>query len=110
VFEFSPEEGTPAYAMKPKITGRVAKERHRGIMAAQQAISREILKGKVGRTYRVICDSVSENGKLVCRSDGQSPEIDGAILIEGKLEDYAGRFFDVQITDASEYDMRGKAK
>jgi ribosomal protein S12 methylthiotransferase len=107
VFEFSPEEGTPAYKMKPRVPSRTAKARRHGIMADQQQISREILAGKVGKIYRVLCDSISDTGDFICRSEGQSPEIDGAILLADQGNDYTGKFFNVQITESSEYDMRG---
>jgi ribosomal protein S12 methylthiotransferase len=107
VFAFSPEEGTAAFRMKPRVPARVANERRNNIMAVQQQISSEILAGKVGNTYQVICDGTDESGMLVCRSSSQSPEIDGAILLEGTPEAYMGRFFNVKITGASEYDMRG---
>ncbi len=107
VFAFSPEEGTAAFRMKPRVPVRVANERRHNIMAVQQQISSEILAGKVGNTYQVICDGADESGMLVCRSCGQSPEIDGAILVEGNPEAAMGRLFNVKITGSSEYDMRG---
>jgi ribosomal protein S12 methylthiotransferase len=107
VFAFSPEEGTPAYRMRPRVPQRVAAERRHNIMALQQRISKEILASKVGKTYRALCDGANGKGLLVCRSEEQSPEIDGAILLKGKPEDFAGGFFNVEITGASEYDMRG---
>jgi ribosomal protein S12 methylthiotransferase len=109
VFEFSPEEGTPAFQMKPRVPSRTAKARRHGIMAAQQQISREILSGKIGKTYTVIADGLSDTGELICRSAEQSPEIDGAIFVPGDTSELMGKFFKVLITESSEYDMRGKA-
>jgi ribosomal protein S12 methylthiotransferase len=108
VFAYSPEEGTPAYAMKPRVPAGTAKRRRHGIMAAQQRISAEILRGKTGRTYEVVADGFSEDGDLVCRSCEQAPDIDGAILVEGGCAEPGGKPFNVRITGSSEYDMRGE--
>jgi ribosomal protein S12 methylthiotransferase len=108
VFAYSPEEGTPAYAMKPRVPVKTAKRRRHDIMAAQQRISAEILRGKVGRTYEVVADGYDENGDLVCRSCEQAPDIDGAIFVEGGSAEPGGKPFNVRITGSSEYDMRGE--
>lgn len=106
-FEFSREEGTPAYDMKPRVPARIAKTRRHGVMAAQQQISREILAGKVGSTASVVTDGISENGELVCRTEGQSPDIDGVTVVNCGDDSLVGKAFNVRITESSEYDMRG---
>lgn len=108
VFAYSPEEGTPAYSMKPKAPLKTAKMRRNEIMAAQQRISAEILRGKVGKTYTVVADGYSEIGDLVCRSCEQAPDIDGVIFVDGGSAEPGGMPFDVRITKSYEYDMRGE--
>lgn len=108
VFAFSPEEGTPAYRMKPRVPAKTAKLRMHEIMAAQQRISGEILRGKLGNTYEVAADGYDGNGDLVCRSGEQAPDIDGAILVDGGSAEPDGKPFNVRIVGSYEYDMRGE--
>ena len=105
-FIFSPEEGTPAYRMKPRVLAKAAKARHHEIMMAQQAISGEILSSKVGSTCSAIADSMTD-GLLVCRSCGQAPDIDGVIYVDGSDVSNVGKILNIKITGASEYDLRG---
>jgi ribosomal protein S12 methylthiotransferase len=107
-FAFSPEEGTPAYAMKPRVPAKVARRRRGELMAIQQQISAEILKGKVGRAYTVVADGYSDKGALVCRSEAQAPDIDGVIFVDGASAGPDGKPFRVRITESYEYDMRGE--
>ena len=110
VFEFSPEEGTPAFSMKPRVPARTAKTRRHEIMMAQQAISREILAAKAGMVLPVVCDGAADDGSLICRTEGQAPEIDGITAVDGAEEELIGKAFDVKITETTEYDMRGVKK
>lgn len=107
VFSFSPEEGTPAHGMKPRVPARTAKSRRHEIMMEQQTVSREILHGYIGKTVSVVCDGTTEAGDLLCRTAGQAPEIDGITAVEGDEAAYSGKTLQVKITEASEYDMRG---
>jgi len=47
-------------------------------------------------------------GKLVCRSQFESPEVDGEILVASasvETGSLVGRYLDVRITGADEYDL-----
>ncbi len=107
VFEFSPEEGTPAFSMRPKVPLRVSKSRRHEIMMTQQDISREILAAKVGLVLPVVCDGVADNGGMVCRTEGQAPEIDGVTYVGDIGESMIGKQLFVRITESNEYDLRG---
>ena len=76
-------------------------------MRVQQNISAELEAEKVGRTMRVIIDR-REGDYYVGRTEYCSPEVDPEVLIpadEAKLE--IGRFYDVRMTDAEEFDLYG---
>ena len=77
------------------------------LMRVQQNISAELEAVKVGRTMRVIIDR-QEGDYYVGRTEYCSPEVDPEVLIpadEAKLE--IGRFYDVRMTDAEEFDLYG---
>ena len=77
------------------------------LMRVQQNISAELEAEKVGRTMRVIIDR-QEGDYYVGRTEYCSPEVDPEVLIpadEAKLE--IGRFYDVRMTDAEEFDLYG---
>ena len=74
-----------------------------GLMEAQSKISYAFNASRVGTVTRVLADSYSD-GVLVCRSEFESPEVDGEILVRGP-EKLVGTFFDVKITGADEYDL-----
>ena len=75
-------------------------------MAIQQQISSEICEARKGTVMRVIADR-TEGDYMVCRSQYDSPEVDGEVLV--RIEDLdgvnIGDFFDVKITAADEYDL-----
>ena len=51
------------------------------------------------------------DGVLVCRSQTESPEVDGEILVEPALaapETLIGQFIDVDVIGANEYDLIAK--
>lgn len=107
VFEFSPEEGTPAFSMKPKVPIRTAKARRHGIMAAQQEISRELLTARIGQIVPVVCDGPGESDEFICRTEGQAPEIDGVTYVRGLDDSMVGKALNIKVSEASEYDMWG---
>jgi len=109
VFVYSQEEGTPAAAMPDQIPEELKQERYARIMELQQRISRKKMMHRVGKVERVIIDGVSDESPLitVARSEGEAPEVDGAIYI-GNAHPPAGSFVNVTITDASDYDLVGE--
>ncbi len=108
VFTYSPEEGTPASALKPRVPRDVAEERLDRIMKAQSKISLKKNKGLIGSTQRVLVDGM-EDLALIGRLQTQAPEIDGSVFLS-ETEAEPGKFIEVTITDAAEYDLMGKAE
>lgn len=106
VFPYSPEEGTKAYAMKPRPKNHTALKRCEIIMDLQKMISREICAAKIGSVTEVIIDSVCENHdfSFEARTRGDAPEIDGRVFIrDGRAA--PGDFKQVTIADADDYDL-----
>ncbi|MBQ7213416.1 MAG: 30S ribosomal protein S12 methylthiotransferase RimO, partial [Bacteroidales bacterium] len=49
-----------------------------------------------------------EDGYYVGRTEADSPEVDGEVLIEKKVPLEVGQFYDIRITGADEYDLTGE--
>lgn len=106
VFPYSEEEGTySALNLKDDVPQEEKEHRAARIMQIQEEISLQNNLAKVGRTMRCIVDG-RQGDYYVARSEYDSPEVDQEILIpaDGKRL-CRGRFYDVCITDAEDYDL-----
>ena len=113
VFTYSDEEGTPAYDLPNKVDPKIAKQRRTRLMKEQAKISKQLNKAKVGQTYKVMFEGLSQESDLLFqgRLQGQTQDIDGYILINDMpdgLEPQMGQLYDVRITEAHEYDLIGE--
>ena len=109
VFPYSEEEGTySAEKLTDDVPEEVKQERVERLMSLQQRVATELNQERVGRTMRVIVDG-RQGDFYVARSEYDSPEVDQEILIptDGKRL-YKGRFYEVKITDAADYDLYGE--
>jgi len=112
VFTYSDEEGTPAYDLPDKVDPKIAKQRRNRLMKEQAKISKQLNKAKIGNTYKVMFEGISQESDLLFqgRFQGQTQDIDGYILINDMpdgLEPQMGAIYDVRITEAHEYDLVG---
>lgn len=113
VFTYSDEEGTAAYDLPNKVDAKTAIKRRNLLMKEQAKISKQLNKAKIGSTFPVIFEGLSQESDLLFqgRLQGQAQEIDGYILINDMPEDLQpeiGRIYDVRITQAHEYDLIGE--
>src|SRR5688572_23057118 len=113
VFTYSDEEGTPAFDLPNKVDPKIAKKRRDLLMKEQSKISGQLNRSKVGNTYKVMFDGLSEESDLLFqgRLEGQTQEIDGHILINDMPEDLKpeiGNVYSVRITEAHAYDLVGQ--
>lgn len=106
-FAFSPEEDTPAYDMDNQLDDDVKNHRQEILMDLQYGISESLNKSRVGKTYKVIVDSVKDN-VCVGRSYMDSPEIDTGIIFSSTPGIKIGDFVNVKITDVDGYDLIGE--
>ena len=108
-FSYSEEEGTySADHYQDDVPEDVKQRRLDELMAIQQRMAIELNGKKVGQTMKVIIDRV-EGDFYIGRTEFDSPEVDPEVLIhksEGALE--MGSFYEVQITDAEEFDLYAK--
>jgi ribosomal protein S12 methylthiotransferase len=82
-------------------------------MKEQAKISRQLNNAKVGSTFKVIFEGLSQESDLLFqgRLEGQTQEIDGYILINDMPENFKpqiGEIYDVRITQAHAYDLIGE--
>ena len=108
-FTYSKEDGTPAERLPDQIHGNTKKSRYNKIMKIQKEISDQKGKEKIGKTYEVLVENKSFDGKyLVGRTYMDVPDEDGVVYIESSDTSLIGKFIKVKITDYIDYDLIGK--
>jgi len=112
VFKFSREEGTPASRYREQVPDRIKDRRFNEIMERQAVISLEKNKELIGKRYDAIIDEIN-GARAIGRLYSHAPEIDGVVIIEG-IEGKEGGptvkrgdIVNIEIIDASEYDLKG---
>jgi len=105
VFTYSPEDGTPAYGLGDPVSDKVKNNRFDELMKIQAEISLEKNRSFIGRKVKVLADEILEDGLLKARTEGDSPEIDNAVIVRTEKEVQPGDFIEVLVTDAETYDL-----
>jgi ribosomal protein S12 methylthiotransferase len=112
VFKYSAEEGTPAARMAGEVSDEEKERRWQEVMDLQLAISQKKNEALIGTIQRVMIDDVAlDSDKATGRTQGQAPEVDGAVFVECRTARresasiHAGKMIDVRITGALDYDL-----
>ena len=109
VFVYSPEKGTRAERIKPRVKVGLAKRRRNELLRLQKAISLQINRKLIGHEIMTLIEGPHPETDLllVGRASFMAPEIDGQIIIN---KGYAniGQIVKVRITEAYEYDLVGE--
>jgi ribosomal protein S12 methylthiotransferase len=105
-FLYSPEEGTPAAALRQPVPEEIKEERLDRLMGLQQQISFEVNQAQIGRQLDVLIEGQGDD-LSIGRSYRDAPEIDGLVLIPGQLS--PGEMIPTRITGAMEYDLVGES-
>lgn len=107
-FTYSEEEDTyGARHFTDDVPEDVKGRRYDALMSLQSDISLDFNRSRVGTVERVLVDAYSD-GILVCRSQYESPDVDGEILVKYDGADapsLPGSFIQVRIEGADEYDL-----
>lgn len=107
-FTYSEEEGTyDAAHFKDDVPQEEKQSRLDRLMSLQSDISYNYNQSRIGSVERVLVDEVMPDGTLVCRSQYESPDVDGEILVRGASVP-VGEFITVKITGAEEYDLEAE--
>ena len=114
-FMYSEEEGTwGAEHLRDSVTKKTKQSRLSRLMEMQRGISFAYNQSRIGSEVRVLIDDLGDDNVFVCRSEFESPEVDGEILVRysGEMgrrpEEMIGRFIRIRITEADEYDLAGE--
>lgn len=107
-FTFSVEENTSSFILGDPVSEEEKERRKNVLMEIQKEISLSINETFIGKTLKVLIDSV-EGEYFVGRSYRDAPEVDGEILISKENNKIKiGNFYDVVINECDEYDLYGK--
>ena len=104
-FAYSEEDGTPSAKLyQDDVPEDVKQQRLDRLMRVQQRIAAEIEAEQIGRVLRVIIDR-QEGDYFIGRTEWSSPEVDPEVLIPAEEKLTIGRFYEVKIMDAEEFDL-----
>jgi ribosomal protein S12 methylthiotransferase len=108
VFPYSHEDDTHAFLnYEDVIEQEIKQERADEIMELQQKISEELTAQKVGQTLKVIIDRI-EGEYYIGRTEFDSPEVDGEVLIPIESKVKIGNFYQVKISSSFMFDLYGE--
>lgn len=105
-FKYEAVDGARANALPGAVPEAVKQERWERFMAAQQRISAERQRERIGRDIDVLIDAVDAEG-AVGRSKADAPEIDGNVFLNGDTGVRPGDIVRVRVEEAEEYDLWG---
>ncbi|MDK2754460.1 MAG: 30S ribosomal protein S12 methylthiotransferase RimO, partial [Gammaproteobacteria bacterium] len=103
-FAYSPIQGAAANELDNPVPEEVREERLARFMAVQEEVSAQRLRRRIGQTCAVLVDAHTESGVLA-RSTGESPEIDGVVIVHDGVDIEPGQFVDVRITGSDNHDL-----
>ena len=108
-FEFSPQEGTPAYDLGDPVDNETKLRRGEIIMQDQLEIVTLKNNERIGKTYRVLVESYDPySDSYSGRTYMDAPEIDGTVSFTTNKNYEVGDFADVVIIGVNDYDLIGK--
>lgn len=108
VFAYSHEEDTDAFKKySDDITKSVKEKRVSELMEIQQNISAELNTLKIGKTFKVIIDR-REGEYFIGRTEFDSPEVDQEVLVSIEHDLKPGSFYNILITQSTDFDLYGK--
>ncbi len=106
-FAYSPVQGAKANELPGALSNEVREERRARLMQLQEKISERRLKGKLGKTIKVLVDEAKVEG-ATGRSASDAPEIDGVVHIEGGSKLKPGDWAQVKVTRSDAHDLWGE--
>ena len=109
IFQFSPEEGTPAAAMDNQVEPEVAARRVELLVELQSRVMDAWNESRLGETLEVLCEGFDPDmGCYAGRSYADSPDVDGRVFFTAAGLVPAGTFVNVRITGTSDGDLTGE--
>ncbi len=110
IFPFSPQEGTPAYAMPHQVPAETAQRRSELLVDLQSRVMDGWNQARLGTVMEVLTEGFDpDRGCYVGRSYADSPDVDGHVYFTSQGDMPAGTFVNVRITGAQQGDLVGEA-
>lgn len=109
VFQFSPEEGTPAAAMENQIPAEIAQRRVELLAGLQSQVMDGWNDSRLGQVTEVLCEGFDEDmGCWAGRTYADSPGIDGTVYFTAAGEVPLGTFVPVLLTGTEDGELIGE--
>jgi ribosomal protein S12 methylthiotransferase len=105
-FKYEDVVGATSNSFGEQVPEELKEERHARFMERAQEISARKLQAKIGSTQLSIVDAIAD-GKLICRTRADAPEVDGNVYAPVQKGVRVGDFVTLEITDADAYDLYG---
>jgi ribosomal protein S12 methylthiotransferase len=106
-FKYEAVKGAPANDLADPVDEDVKEERHQRLTEVARRAADRRAGELVGRTVRVLIDEVDEEG-AIGRSTRDSPEVDGAVFLNGETDHAVGDIVEVRVEVAEDYDLWGE--
>ena len=111
VFQFSPEEGTPAAKMAGQVDPETAARRVNLVVDLQSGVMDVYNESRLGTVMEVLCEGFDpQAGCFTGRTYADSPDIDGRVLFTAAGSIPAGTFVNVRITGTEDGDLTGEVE
>ncbi len=109
VFQFSPEQDTPAFDMAGQIPEEIKASRAETVELIQSTIVEKKQTELIGKTFDVICEGYDRYGECYFgRSFMEAPDIDGKIFFTSLSPVKAGEFVKVKLTETMDFELIGE--
>ncbi len=105
-FKYENVAGATSRELANHVPEAVKEERWHRFMEKAQEISAAKLQRKIGTVQQAIVDGVAD-GKLICRTRADAPEVDGNAFAPAMKGVRVGDIINLEITDADAYDLYG---
>lgn len=107
-FAYSHEENTHAYQLEDDVPEEVKNKRVAELMELQGQISFDLNQEKVGKTFRCIFDR-KEGNYFIGRTEFDSPDVDNNVIVDARNHFVqVGKFIDIRIKEATDFDLYGE--
>lgn len=103
-FRYEPVAGARSNELPDRVPEEIIDERWHRLMQLQRSISRNQLKRRVGTQIEVIVDTV-EPDRIIGRSAGDAPEIDGNVYLPIDSIVEPGDIVTALVEDSDDYDL-----
>jgi ribosomal protein S12 methylthiotransferase len=108
-FKFEPVAGAAANELPGAVPEELKEERWHRLMAAQNAISADIMAGRIGRSIKVLVDELDPGtGGAIGRSPWDAPEIDGRVFLPDERDLRPGDLVEAEVYAADDYDLTAR--